>query len=65
MCNAFKRPSLIQHKKFSTPNARVKFKKERRRLIAKEISKYNAKDILNAFEKEEVPCAPILNRVEL
>ena len=23
------------------------------------------KDILNAFEKEEVPCAPILNRVEL
>ena len=65
MCNAFNRTDLINDIKFSTPNARVKFKEERRKLIASEISKYNSDEILNSFQKEEVPCAPILDRVEL
>ena len=65
MCIAFNRPELINHKKFSTPNARVKFKEERRKLISDEIAKYNSDEILKAFEREEVPSAPILNRVEL
>ncbi len=65
MCVAFKRLDLINNEKFSTPNARVKFKEERRKLIAKEISKYKASQILKAFQKEEVPSAPILDRIEL
>ena len=65
MCVAFNRLDLIRNEKFSTPNARVKFKEERRKLIADEISKHNSSDILKLFQKEEVPCAPILNRVEL
>ncbi len=65
MCVAFKRLDLINNEKFSTPNARVKFKEERRQLIAKEISKYKASQILKAFQKEEVPSAPILDRIEL
>ena len=65
MCNAFKRKDLVNNVKFSTPNARVKFKEERRKLIANEISKYNSDEILASFQKEEVPSAPILDRVEL
>ena len=65
MCIAFKRLDLINNKKFSTPNLRVKFKEERRKLIATEISKYNALEILKAFHKQEVPSAPILNRIEV
>ena len=65
MCNAFNRKDLVDNIKFSTPNARVKFKEERRKLIANEISKYNSDEILASFQKEEVPSAPILDRVEL
>ncbi len=65
MCKAFNRKDLINNKKFSTPNARIKYKVERRKLIAKEIFKYRSKEILEALQKEEVPCAPILTRVEL
>ncbi len=65
MCNAFNRTDLINDVRFSTPNARVKFKEERRKLIANEISKHNSEKILTSFQKEEVPSAPILDRVEL
>ena len=65
MCKAFDRIDLIENKKFATPNARVKNKEERRKLIAKEISNFKASEILKAFQREEVPCAPILSRIEL
>ena len=65
ICKALSRKDLIEDKRFSTPNARVKYKVERRALISEEISKHNAKYILNALQKEEVPSAPILNRIEL
>ena len=65
MCKAFDRMDLIDNKKFATPNARVKNKEERRKLIAKEISNFKASEILKAFQREEVPCAPILSRTEL
>ncbi len=65
MCIVFNRLDLIKNKKFSTPNARVKYKEERRKLIAQEISKHKASEILKAFHKEEVPSAPILSRVEI
>ena len=65
MCKAFNRKDLIKNKKFSTPNARVKYKEERRKLISDEIAKYKASEILKAFQKEEVPSAPILTREEL
>ena len=65
MCVAFKRLDLVDNEKFATPNARVMFKEERRKLIAEEISKHKASEILQAFQKEEVPSAPILDRIEL
>ncbi len=65
MCKAFNKKELLKDKRFNTPRARVKYKVARRKLIATEIKKHNAKSILRAFQKEEVPSAPILDRVEL
>ena len=65
MCKAFKRVELLKDKRFNTPRARVKNKVARRKLIAAEIKKHNSTKILNALQKEEVPSAPILDRVEL
>ena len=65
MCKAFSREDLIEDKRFKTPNARVKNKVERRKIIADEIIKFNSREILSLLNKNEVPSAPILNRVEL
>ena len=53
MCVAFDRMDLIDNKKFATPNARVKNKEERRKLIAKEISNFQASEILKAFKEKK------------
>ena len=65
MCKAFNRKDLLHDKRFNTPQARVKYKVIRRKLIASEIKKHNSKNILKAFHKEDVPSAPILDRIEL
>ena len=65
LCKAINREDLINDKKFNTPNARVKNKVERRRIIAKEIAKHSSKRILNKLQKAEVPSAPILSRNEI
>ena len=65
ICKALSREDLILDKRFNTPNARVKNKVERRKIIAKEILKYKSKEILSLLYKQEVPSAPILSRVEL
>ena len=65
LCKALNREDLINNKKFNTPNARVKYKVERRKIISEEIVKQTAKSILRKLQKEQVPSAPILNRIEL
>ena len=65
MCKALKRKDLITDKRFITPKSRVANKVERRVIIKNEISKFNRDKILSIFDKEQVPSAPILNRVEL
>ncbi len=65
LCNALKRKDLIEDKRFNTPNARVKYKVERRKIIANEIKKHNSHYIIKRLQSEEVPSAPILNRKEL
>ena len=65
LCKAINREDLINDTKFNTPNARVKNKVERRKIIAKEIAQYSSKIILNKLQKEQVPSAPILNRNEI
>ena len=65
LCKAINREDLINNSKFNTPNARVKYKVERRKIISEEIAKQKAKSLLRKLQKEQVPCAPILNRNEL
>ena len=65
LCKAINREDLINNSKFNTPNARVKYKVERRKIISEEIAKQTAKSVLRKLQKEQVPSAPILNRNEL
>ena len=65
MCNAFDRKDLLVDPRFNTPRSRFNNKTERRLIIAQEIKKHNANDILQKLATNEVPSAPILNREEL
>ena len=65
MCNAFDRKDLLVDPRFNTPRSRLDNKTERRLIVAQEIKKHNANDILQKLATNEVPSAPILNREEL
>ena len=65
MCTAFNRKDLLTDKRFNTARGRFDNKTERRLIIAEEVKKHNAKDLLKKLHENEVPSAPILNRTEL
>ena len=65
MCNAFDRKDLLVDLRFNTPRSRFDNKTERRLIVAQEIKKHKANDILQKLATNEVPSAPILNREEL
>ena len=65
MCNALKMEELIEDERFSTSAARVINAEERKRITGKEIKKWNSEDILERFQVEGVPSAPLLDRMEL
>ena len=65
MCNALKMEELIEDDRFSTSAARVINAEERKSITAQEIKKWNSEDILERFQIEGVPSAPLLDRMEL
>ena len=65
MCRALKREDLLEDERFCTSAARVSNAGERKQLTGKEISKWNSEEILARFKEEGVPCAPLLNRMDL
>ena len=65
MCNALNMEELIEDERFSTSAARVINAEERKRITGKEIKKWNSEDILERFQLEGVPSAPLLDRMEL
>ena len=65
MCRALKREDLLEDERFSTSAARVSNAGERKQLTGEEISTWNSMEILARFQEEGVPCAPLLNRMEL
>ena len=65
MCRALKREDLLEDERFCTSAARVSNAGERKQLTGEEISKWNSEEILARFKEEGVPCAPLLNRMEL
>ena len=65
MCRAIDREDLIGHPHFSTAQGRFTHNNERKEITAEEIKKWSSEEILARFDKEGVPCAPIIDRSEL
>ncbi|MDG1011875.1 MAG: CoA transferase [Luminiphilus sp.] len=65
MCRALGREDWIEDERFISASARFKNVAERKTLTAAEICKWPSAEILQRFEEEGVPCAPLLDRTEL
>ncbi|MDA9581307.1 CoA transferase, partial [Luminiphilus sp.] len=65
MCRALGREDWIEDERFISASARFKNVGERKALTAAEICKWSSAEILQRFEDEGVPCAPLLDRTEL
>jgi len=65
MCRALSREDLIEDSRFKTSNDRFVNAEERKRLTADEILKWESEKILERLDAEGVPCAPLLDRMEL
>ena len=65
MCTALNREDLIKDERFSTPAGRVINSQVRKEITGEEIAKWESEEILALFQKEGVPCAPLLDRMEL
>ena len=65
LCRAIKREDLIDDERFNTSSARFVNSEERKQLTAAEIVKWDSADILARLDAEDVPCAALVNRMEL
>ena len=65
MCNALNMEDLIEDERFATSAARVINAEERKKITGEEIKKWNSEEILDRFQTEGVPSAPLLDRMEL
>jgi crotonobetainyl-CoA:carnitine CoA-transferase CaiB-like acyl-CoA transferase len=65
MCRALERPDLIEDERFNTVAARSRNIVERRALMSAELAKFLSADILDRLQAENVPCAPVLSRIEV
>ena len=65
MCRAIEREDLIEDPRFKASSDRFVNGEERKTLTAQEIQKWSSDEILARLDAEGVPCAPLLNRMEL
>ena len=65
MCRALQRPDLIADERFNSVAARSNNVVERRAIMSAELAKWPSVEILGRLRAENVPCAPVLSRVEL
>ena len=65
MCNALNMEDLIEDERFATSAARVINSEERKKITGDEIKKWDSEEILDRFQTEGVPSAPLLDRMEL
>ena len=65
MCRAIKREDLIDDERFRDSTGRFVNSQERKRITAEEIAKFPSAEILERLDAEDVPCAPLLDRMEL
>jgi len=65
MCKALNLEHLIGDPRFKTTAARAYNSAERRRLVAAELEKWRADEVLPRLLQNDVPSAPVLSRFEL
>ena len=65
MCLALNRQDLIDDPRFKTAGARSRNAVERRGIMAAELEKWHASEILPRLLDNDVPAAPVLSRFEL
>ncbi len=65
MCRALNRQDLIADPRFKTAGARSRKAVERRGIMAAELEKWTANEILPRLLDNDVPAAPVLSRFEL
>lgn len=65
MCRALKREDWLDDERFNTSAARVANANERKEMTAAEIENWDSAELLARFQEEGVPCAPLLDRMEL
>jgi crotonobetainyl-CoA:carnitine CoA-transferase CaiB-like acyl-CoA transferase len=65
MCRALNREELIDDSRFKTARDRAVNAVERREIIAAELEKWTAEEILARLLANDVPSAPVLSRFEL
>jgi len=65
MCRALNRQDLIDDPRFNTASARSRNAVERRGIMATELERWPASEILPRLLANDVPAAPVLSRLEL
>ena len=65
LCSAINRTDLISDPRFATPAARNKNRQERMEVVEEALGAYDTETILNSLEAADVPCAPVLNRMQM
>ena len=65
MCRALNRQDLIDDPRFKTARDRSVHAVERREIVAAELEKWTASEILHGCSRNDVPSAPVLSRFEL
>ena len=65
MCRALEREDLIEDPRFKTATDRFSNGEERKNITGEELLKWPSEAILERLDAEGVPCAPLLNRMEL
>ncbi|MCZ6643560.1 MAG: CoA transferase [Gammaproteobacteria bacterium] len=65
MCTVLNRPDWVDDDRFATTTARFRNAEERKQLTGAEIMKWERDELLERFDAEGVPSAPLLTRLEL
>ena len=65
ICEVLNCEELIQDERFVTSRARRQHSEERRSVIGEVVEKWTSEELLKSLDENDVPCAPLLNRMEL
>ena len=65
MCRALNREDLLDDERFNTSAARVSNAELRKKITGEEIEKWDSAELLERLQEENVPSAPLLDRMEL